>query len=104
MATPRHIVTVFRSRLPEGVDESYGPVAVRMLERAHAMPGLVDVKSFTAADGERVTIVEFDSREHHDAWRVDPEHRDAQRRGRDEFYATYSIQVCEVVRANSFEA
>jgi heme-degrading monooxygenase HmoA len=104
MASGPHIVTVFRSRLREGGVDGYGPVAARMFDRVHTFPGLVDVKSFTAPDGERVTIVEFDSREHHDAWRDDHEHRDAQRRGRAEFYASYSIQVCEVVRANSFEA
>jgi heme-degrading monooxygenase HmoA len=104
VASDRHIVTVFRSRLRPGVDDSYGPLAVEMVERARAMPGLVDVKSFAAADGERVTIVEFDTQEPHDAWRDDPEHRVAQRRGRGEFYASYAIQVCEVVRANSVEA
>jgi len=61
------------------------------------MPGFVDFKTFMGDDGERVSIVQFDSLEHHNAWRDDPEHRSAQRRGRDEFYAEYRIVVGEVI-------
>lgn len=66
-----------------------------MEARARAMPGFVDFKTFTAPDGERVSIIAFDTFEHHDAWRDDLEHRSAQRRGRQELYAEYSISVCE---------
>ena len=55
------IVTIFRSRLlPEAVDE-YMPVAKRMSDLAKAMPGYIDHKGFVAEDGERLTVVEFDS-------------------------------------------
>jgi heme-degrading monooxygenase HmoA len=63
------------------------------------MPGFVSCKTFTAADGERVAIEEFESEEAHDAWRNHPEHREARRLGREKFYAEFSIQVCRVERA-----
>ncbi len=46
-------------------------------------PGFVEFKQFVADDGERVTLVTFDSAEHEAAWRDDVEHRAAQQEGRD---------------------
>jgi hypothetical protein len=37
-------------------------------------------------------------------WREHPEHRVAQRAGRDHFYAEYSIQVCECTGVRTFAA
>jgi heme-degrading monooxygenase HmoA len=62
------------------------------------MTGLVDFKTFTADDGERVSIVVFDTWGHHRAWRHDDAHRAAQRRGREAIYAEYSIRVCQEIR------
>lgn len=93
------IVTVFRSRLrPDADERGYGPLAALMEERARAMPGFVDFKGFSAPDGERVSIIVFDTLEHQAAWRDDPEHREAQRRGREEFYEEYSLSVCRQLR------
>jgi heme-degrading monooxygenase HmoA len=96
------IVTVFRSRLRPGVEDEYGPLAERMAELAAAMPGYVSHKRFTADDGERLTLVEFESLETHEAWRTHPAHLQAQRKGRQSFYVEYSISVCEVLRAWNF--
>jgi heme-degrading monooxygenase HmoA len=94
----RAVLTVFRSRLrDENVDE-YRATASRMEALARAMPGLLEFKTFTADDGERVSIIVFDTPEHHAAWRRHPEHVEAQRRGRDGFYASYDITVSEVAR------
>jgi heme-degrading monooxygenase HmoA len=96
------ILTIFRSRLrPEHLDE-YGEVAERIHALAVTMPGFVSIKTFTAEDGERVSIVEFATREAHDAWHRHPEHVEAQRLGRERFYSEFSIQVCEVARQRSF--
>ena len=95
------VVTVFRSRLrPEALEE-YGDTAARMAELARAMPGYVEHKAFTADDGERVTVVTFADRASHDAWRTHLEHRVAQRRGREAFYASYSLQVADVTGVSS---
>jgi heme-degrading monooxygenase HmoA len=69
---------------------------------ASAMPGYLGYKVFTADDGERVSIIEFESLESEQAWRDHPEHRRAQQRGRAEFYAGYRIQVCDVRQDRSF--
>jgi maleylpyruvate isomerase len=94
-ADPR-VVTIFRSRLGDRADPGYEPEARRMERLAQAMPGFVEIKTFSADDGERVSVVTFASAEAHAAWRQHPEHRVAQRRGRAEFYDEYLIQVCRV--------
>ena len=93
------VVTVFRSRRREGTDDGYGPLADAMLEAARAVPGFVDFSTFAAADGERVSLVTFDSPESHAAWRDDPRHRAAQQQGRDELYDAYSVQVARCTSA-----
>jgi heme-degrading monooxygenase HmoA len=92
------IVTVFRSRLrPDNLDEYY-QWAGRMSQLASAMPGHVSHKSFTAEDGERVTIVEFADEAGQETWRTQLEHVEAQKKGRKDFYVEYKLQVCEVLR------
>ena len=96
------IITVFRSRLrPEWADE-YHATAQRILDLARTMPGFVDFKSFEAQDGERVSIVTFESVETQRAWRDHPEHQAAQQLGRDRFYASYDISVTEVIGEHHF--
>ncbi len=80
----------------------YHETATRILELARTMPGFVDFKSFEAEDGERVSVVTFASMETHRAWRDHPEHRAAQQRGRERFYAFYDISVAEVVGERHF--
>ena len=99
---PGQVVTVFRSRLRPDHLEEYAETAARMDELAQSMPGYVDHKAFTAADGERVTLVTFADRASHDAWRRHVEHRLAQRRGREAFYETYRLQVADVTDVRAF--
>ena len=91
-------LTVFRSRLREDVPDRYFELAAQLHDRARTFPGFVEFKQFVADDGERVTLVTFDSAEHEAAWRDDVDHRAAQQQGRDAFYAEYDIAVTDVVR------
>ena len=98
----KQVVTVFRSTLrPEAVGE-YDVVSDQMVSLARTMPGLLDYKTFSSEDGERVTIVTFASMDEHNAWRDHPEHGQAQLLGRQRFYASYAIQVCSVLKENRF--
>ena len=92
------IVTVFRSRLNPGAQEDYAPMAKRMSELARAIPGYISHKGFTAEDGERVTIVEFESEEALREWRIHPEHAKAKKRGIESFFSEYRVQICSVIR------
>lgn len=97
------IVTVFRNTLRPEFSHAYSTMAAEMTELARKMPGFVDAKTFAAHDGERVTIVTFADKSSHDAWRDHPRHREAMRRGREDFYATYSIQVGQETYRAEFE-
>jgi heme-degrading monooxygenase HmoA len=92
------VITVFRSRLRADVPEEYWTLADELLERARAIDGFVEHKVFVADDGERLTLVTFDSDGAHDQWRNDARHRAAQDRGRSAFYEQYDIAVGDVRR------
>jgi heme-degrading monooxygenase HmoA len=96
------IVTVFRSRVKPEAREEYARWAARMSELARRMPGYISHKGFVAEDGERVTIVEFESEEQQRAWSAHREHVEAKKKGRSSFYLEYRVQVCTVQRDISF--
>jgi heme-degrading monooxygenase HmoA len=96
------VITVFRSRVKPEAQEEYARWAARMSALARAMPGYLSHKGFVAEDGERVTIVEFESEAALRAWSVHPEHVDAKKKGRASFYLEYRVQVCSVQRDSSF--
>ena len=93
------VVIVFRARVRAHAElESLARLGERMFVLASSMPGFVSYKDFAAQDGESVSIVEFESLETLAAWREHPEHKEAQQRGREEFFSEYRIQVCTPVR------
>jgi heme-degrading monooxygenase HmoA len=92
------IVTIFRSRLNPGAEEEYGPMAKRMSELARTIPGYLSHKGFAAEDGERVTIVEFETEQALHEWRHHPEHAKAKPRGIQSFFCDYKFQICTVIR------
>lgn len=98
------IVTIFRSKLKNEKNEKYFKMADRMETLARDMPGFLSFKTFKAGDGERVSIVEFEDMHSQNAWRNHPEHLEAQRLGREEFYSEYKIQVFENPRVSKFNA
>jgi heme-degrading monooxygenase HmoA len=97
------VVTVFRNRLRDDID-GYDETAVDMYLKATSMPGFMDFKQFTADDGERLALVQFDTWEHQQDWRNHPDHKVAQQRGRTEWYSEYHIQVCRVLSERNFGA
>jgi heme-degrading monooxygenase HmoA len=96
------IITIFRSRLRPEHREEYERWGKRIHEIAVKMPGFISIKTFTAEDDERVSIVEFESEETMLAWRNQPDHKQAQELGRKLFYSEYHIQVCQPIRDYSF--
>jgi heme-degrading monooxygenase HmoA len=98
------IVTVFRSRLKETGREEYMALAPNMSALAPTMSGYRSHKVFVAEDGERLTLVEFEDEASQRAWSSQADHVAAKKRGREAFYAEYSIQVCQVLRESRFKA
>ena len=98
------VAVVFRSRLKSGIGTEVEETDARMAAIAATMPGYVSYSQYTSADGEGVAVVEFESHETAQAWRAHPEHREAQRLGRERWFTEYRITVCDTVRDYSFKA
>lgn len=97
------VISIFRSRLrPENAEE-FHELAERMMKLAEAMPGFISYKLYTSEDGERCSIIEFESHEELLAWRNLAEHRQAQQIGRERFYERYTLHVANPVRESRFE-
>ncbi len=96
------IVTIFRNRLRPEHQEEYERWATKIYDLATKMPGFISIKTFTADDGERVSIVEFESEETVRAWREQADHQQAQELGRKQFYSEYRVQVCQPLRDYRF--
>ncbi len=97
------VISVFRSRLRPENTVDFQELASRMTGLGTAMPGFISYKVHISEDGERCSIVEFESREQLLAWRELPEHREAQRIGRERYYEEYSLHVTETVRESAFK-
>lgn len=94
---------LFRSRLRPGIEVEYGAHAEQMYERASRAQGFVSAKDFSADDGERLALIEWASAETLAAWRDDALHQDAQRAGREQWYASYDLRICTELRGSAFD-
>jgi heme-degrading monooxygenase HmoA len=78
-------------------------MAEEMLGRARTMPGFIDFKSFRADDGERLSVIRWESQDTLRGWTDDLRHVVAQRLGRDKWYEYFRVEVAEVVRSYGFD-
>ncbi|MEX2971736.1 antibiotic biosynthesis monooxygenase [Streptomyces sp. C184] len=99
-------VILFKSRLSDQAGEDYYTTEEHMRERVRAIAGtdLLEVKHYTAEDGERLAVVLWENAETLEKWRADPEHQVAQQLGRERWYSFYELYVAEVVRTSSSNA
>lgn len=97
------VVVIFKSRIKDGVASEYSKRADEMAEIAKSMPGFISYKAYTATDGERVSIHEWESQASLEAWRSHPEHLKMQARGRDHFYTEYTLYACNEPRESRFQ-
>lgn len=96
-------MVLFRSRLSEQADDEYVATDKAMAERVREIAGLdpLEIKEFTAEDGERLVVLFWENAETLNTWRTDPEHRRAQRMGIKKWYSTYELTVAEVLRTSA---
>ncbi len=85
-------VVVFRNRKRAGIDApAYDAMAQRMEELAALQSGYLAFKSYTADDGEVVALSEWVDEASARQWGQQAEHLVAQRHGRTEWYADYTL-------------
>ena len=96
-------LVVFRNRKRAGYDASaYAADADRMQALAAAQPGYLAFKSYTADDGEVVSISEWRDEPSARAWGRVAEHAAVQGRGRDRYYDSYTLFACDNPRIHEF--
>lgn len=92
---------VFTSQRTPG-DRGYGATNDRMVDLVTGRPGFLGMESVRGEDGFGITVAYFETVEALAAWKADAEHREAQRRGRLEWYERYEVRVARVERAYGF--
>jgi heme-degrading monooxygenase HmoA len=96
------LVILFRSKLTEQAGGDYQAMNAEMQALVRQNPGFVDVKSYTAPDGERLTVVWWRDEASLADWRNQMRHREAQNTGRQKWYEYYDVEVATIVRSRSF--
>ncbi|RJX71283.1 antibiotic biosynthesis monooxygenase [Tsuneonella suprasediminis] len=96
-------LVVFRNRKRVDIDSAaYAADAAAMETMAAQQPGFRSFKSYTAEDGEVVAISEWDSADNARAWGQVSDHRAMQGKGRDRYYASYTLFACDNPHIHEF--
>jgi heme-degrading monooxygenase HmoA len=97
------ILAVFRSRIRPDAGADYAKLASEMEAIARSLPGFISATDFDSGDGEHVSLHEWESATHLEAWRTHPMHLAVQARGRRDFYECYTLYVCDNPRMSRFD-
>jgi len=98
-------LVVFRSRKRADIDAAaYEADAVRMEELAQAQPGFLSFRSYVAEDGEVVALSEWESEAVAHDWGRQHEHSILQHKGRESYYASYTLYACKNPIIHEFTA
>jgi heme-degrading monooxygenase HmoA len=95
-------LVVFRSYVRPGCADEFNALADELMPIAESMPGFRSYKVFLAEDGERCSLIEFETPEQLQAWRRQLDHARAQQVGRERYYESYTLQVAEPSRESRF--
>lgn len=98
---PPYYAVIFTSRLAAAA-HGYDQVAERMVALSAKYPGFLGIDSARGADGVGITVSYWRDEASILAWKNDPEHRKAQRGGRENWYERYEVRSAKVERAYGF--
>ena len=87
---------IFKATMAE-LDDEYMQMAQRLKTLAFEKYGCLDFVSVNEGPVE-IAISYWETQEQILDWKNDPEHRFAQARGRDKWYRSFSIEICEIIR------
>jgi heme-degrading monooxygenase HmoA len=97
---PPYYAVIFTSKRTAG-DHGYSAMAERMEALAREQPGFLGIESARDAD-LGITVGYFKDEASIRAWKQNVEHAEAQRLGREQWYAAYDVRVAKVERAYGF--
>ena len=91
------LVVIFRARIKQ-FDEKYSKTASRMRELALQEFGCLAFHALTEGQDE-IALSYWQNEQHVKAWRAHPEHLEAQRLGKSQWYESYSVEVAHIERS-----
>jgi heme-degrading monooxygenase HmoA len=98
------IVMLYATTLrSDALRDEYDAMNAEARAVAERTPGFIAWTEYAGPTGERLGVVEFESEDTLAAWRDDPSHTEASRRGREAVFGRYRVQICRVVRESSFD-
>lgn len=98
---PPYYAVIFRSQRTN-VDAGYGETADLMEQLAAEQPGYLGIESIRDANGRGLTISYWSDRVAIANWKSHAMHLVAQRRGRSEWYTSFSLEICLVEEARTW--
>ncbi|MER7955716.1 antibiotic biosynthesis monooxygenase [Streptomyces sp. NPDC096030] len=99
---PPYYTAVFTSVRPDD-PEGFAETDARMLEIVSGLPGFLGAEGARTPGGIGITVAYFRDLASLDAWRDHAEHQAAKRRGREQWYESYSVHIGKVERSYGFE-
>ena len=96
---PPYYAVIFTSIRTEG-DNGYRETAKRMIELASRQPGFLGVES--AREDIGITVSYWADIESIAGWKANIEHREAQKMGREKWYAAIKTRIAKVERDYGF--
>lgn len=102
MQRPPYFAVIFTSELVPDA-HGYETMAASMAELAARQPGFLGFDSVRGVAGLGITVSYWSSREAIASWKAVSEHREAQARGRGEWYSRYRVRIAEVTEEYGVE-
>jgi len=97
-------LVVFRNRKRADINaDAYIHDSVAIEALAEEQPGFLLFRSYTADDGEVLSMSEWEDEASAMAWANNAEHLVVQRRGHDEYYESYTLYSCPSPRVRHFD-
>ena len=93
------IAVIFVSMRRDEDEGGYQAAARHMVDLARHMPGFLGMDSARGHDGLGVTVSYWADEASALAWRANAEHVAVREMGRERWYASYRVMVCNVERA-----
>lgn len=88
-------VVIFKATVAD-LDDEYINMAQRLHQLAFSKYGCMGFKAVTEGDQE-VALSYWPSLRHIHDWKNDSLHKQAQAAGRDRWYSSYSVEICEIL-------
>jgi heme-degrading monooxygenase HmoA len=96
---PPYYAVIFTSLRTEG-DNGYADMATEMVELAAQQPGFLGIES--AREELGITVSYWSDLESIRNWKTNAEHLQAQRLGREQWYASFKVRISKVERDYGF--